>query len=161
MRTFALAAAVLLASGSTALAAPASVTVTVGPELLVKARKDYGVRDVDRLADRLRMEVERSLRKTGAYDGARVELVLTDAVPNRPTMQQLGNKSGLSMRSFGVGGAAIEGHAIRADGSVVPLSYRWYETDITMAATASTWQDAEWTFDRFADRLAREQIASR
>lgn len=161
MRTLALAAAVLIASGSAALAAPASVSVSVGPELQTKAEKDYGVRDVNRLADRLKAEVERELATSDAYDGARIELVLYDVVPNRPTMQQMSNKIGLSMRSFGVGGATIEGHAIRSDGTVIPLSYRWYETDITMAPGLSTWHDAEWTFDRFARRLSREQLASR
>ncbi|HEY8571442.1 hypothetical protein [Phenylobacterium sp.] len=161
MRTLAFAAAALLASGSAALAAPATVSVTVGPELTAKAQKEFGVRDVERLAADLRKEVERELAKTGAYDGARVELVLTDAKPNRPTMQQM-SKMGLSFESFGVGGATIEGHAIRADGSVTPLSYRWYETDIRNSWATTTWHDAQWTFDRFAARLARgETLASR
>lgn len=160
MRILALAAAALLASGSAALAAPASVNVTIGPELMAKAQKTYGVRDVNRLADSLKSDVERKLAKGGALDGARIELVLEDAVPNRPTMQQM-SKMGLSFESFGVGGAAIEGHAIRPDGSVVPLSYRWYETDIRQSAFVSTWHDAEWTFDRFASRLGRDQLAAR
>ena len=161
MRTLALAAAALLASGSAALAAPASVTVTVGPELQAQAEKTYGVRDVTRLADSLKKEVERELAKTGAYDGARIELVLHDAKPNRPTMQQM-SKMGLSFESFGIGGATIEGHAIRPDGSMIPLSYKWYETDIRNAWATSTWHDAEWTFDRFARRLARgQEVAGR
>ena len=161
MRTLAFAAAALLASGSAALAAPASVSVTVGPELQATAQRTYGVRDVNRLADELRKDVERALARTGAYDDARIELVLEDARPNRPTMQQM-SKMGLSFESFGIGGATIEGHAIRPDGSMVPLSYRWYETDIRNAWAASTWHDAEWTFNRFAHRLARgETLASR
>ena len=160
MRTLALATAALIASGSAAVAAPASVTVTVGPELMAKAQKTYGVRDVNRLADSLKSEVERKLAKGGSLDGARIELVLEDAVPNRPTMQQM-SKMGLSFESFGVGGAAIEGHAVRPDGAVIPLSYRWYETDIRQSAFVSTWHDAEWTFDRFASRLGRDQLAAR
>jgi hypothetical protein len=160
MRTLALAAAALLASATAALAAPASVSVAIGPELQAKAQKTYGVREVDRLAERLRANVERELTKTGALDGARVELVLYDAVPNRPTMQQM-SKMGLSFESFGVGGATIEGHAIRPDGSMIPLSYRWYESDIRYAWANSTWHDAEWTFNRFAARLGRDQLASR
>ncbi|MDB5468305.1 MAG: hypothetical protein JWQ46_3067, partial [Phenylobacterium sp.] len=42
MRTFALAAAALLMSGSAALAAPASVTVDLSPKLQAKAQKTYG-----------------------------------------------------------------------------------------------------------------------
>ncbi|MGA0607165.1 hypothetical protein ACO2Q0_14320 [Phenylobacterium sp. VNQ135] len=155
MRLPALAAAALLASASTALAAPAAVSVTIGPELQEKAEKTYGVRDVQRLADSLRGEVERSLAKSGAHQDARIELVLTDAKPNRPTFKQLGDTPGLSMESFGVGGAAIEGRLVAADGKVTPLKYRWYESDIRQAYGDWVWSDAELSFDRFASRLAR------
>jgi hypothetical protein len=161
MRLLALAAAALLASGSAALAAPASVTVSVGPELQAKAQKTYGMQEVQRLADHLRADVERSLTRSGAYDGARVELVLVDAVPNRPTFKQLGDKPGLSFESFGVGGAAIEGRVVRSDGVDAPLAYKWYETDIRWAPVSSTWADAEWTIDRFAYRLARGEALAR
>ena len=163
MRILALAAAAaLLVPGSAALAAPASVSVTVGPELQKTALKKYGVKDVNRLAENLRSDVERELTKTGAYDGARIELVLVDAKPNRPTFKQMGDTPGLSYQSFGLGGAKITGQAIAADGAVTPISYRWYETDIGQTWYQSTWADAEWTFDRFATRLSRGQaLASR
>ena len=82
--------------------------------------------------------------------------------PNRPTFKQLGDKPGLSMQSFGVGGAAITGRIVAADGSEKPLSYHWYETDIRQASNNWVWSDAEWTFDRFARKLARDgEIAQR
>jgi hypothetical protein len=158
MRTLILALAALGLSGTAALAAPASVTVVLGPELQAKAEKDYGLREVNELADRLRAKVERRLSRSAAYDGARVELVLTDAKPNRPTFKQLGDVTGLSFESFGIGGAAIEGHAIAPDGKVTPIGYRWYETDITQTLGNSTWHDAEWAFDRVATRLARGEV---
>jgi hypothetical protein len=89
MRITALVAAALLSSTTAAVAAPASVTVTVGPELQKKAVETYGVRDVDHLATELRTDVERELTRTGAFGGARIELVLVDAKPNRPTFKQL------------------------------------------------------------------------
>lgn len=155
MRTLALAAAALLASASTALAAPAAVSVAIGPELQEKAEKTYGVRDVTRLADDLRQDVERALAKSGAHQDARIELVLTDAKPNRPTFKQLSDTPGLSMQSFGVGGAAIEGRIVAADGAVTPVTYRWYETDIRQAWGDWVWSDAQVSFDRVARRLAR------
>jgi len=127
MRTAAIAAAALLASASVAFAQPASITVTVGPELQAKAERSLGVRDVDDLARDLRKAVEVRLARTHAYDGARVELVLADAKPNRPTFQQLGDTPGLSYRSFGLGGATIEGRMIAPDGTVTPISYRNYD----------------------------------
>jgi hypothetical protein len=162
MRTLAVAAAALLLSGTAALAAPASVTVTVGPKLQAKADKTYGAREVDQLATDLRRSVERQLARTGAYDGARVDLVLVDAVPNRPTFKQMSDTPGLSLRSFGVGGAKIEGRTVAADGKETPLNYSYYQPDIREAHGASTWSDAQWTIDRFAYRLGKgEAVASR
>ena len=139
MRILALSAAALLASATAALAAPASVTVAVAPELQETFEKTYGVREAERLTADLQASVEKTLARAGALDGARIELTLTDVKPNRPTFKQLSDKPGLSMQSFGVGGAAISGKIISADGREKPLSYRWYET-----------------FDRFARKLARD-----
>jgi len=162
MRTLALAVAAVLASATAGLAAPASVSVTVGPELQAKAVKTLGVRDVNELAADLQTTVEKRLAKAGAYDGARIELVLADATPNRPTFKQLGDQPGLSYESFGIGGAEIKGRAIAADGAVTPISYRYYESDIRWARHGGTWADAEGTFEQFAAELARgKAIASR
>lgn len=160
-RIVALSAAALLASVAPALAAPVSVSVTVGPELQKKFDKTYGVREAERLTVDLRESVEAALAKSGAHDGARIELVLTDVKPNRPTFKQMGDTPGLSMQSFGVGGAAIEGRIVAEDGQEQPVRYSWYETDIRQAYGNWIWHDAEWTFDRFARRLARGQEVAR
>ena len=158
MRTLIIATAALVAGAATAAsAAPASVNVTIGPELQVKAAKSLGQRDVNDLAAELRTQVEKQLAKTGAYDGQRIELELTDVQPNRPTFKQLADRPGLSYESFGIGGARIEGSAIAPDGKVTPISYRYYESDIRYARRGGTWADAEWTIDRFAYRLGRGQ----
>jgi len=162
MRLLALTVAALLASATTALAAPASVSVTVGPELQKKFEKTLGLREADLLTQDLRTAVEKRLANKAAYDGARVELVLTDVKPNRPTFKQLGDTPGLSYESFGVGGAAIEGRVTAADGTVSPVDYKWFETDIRQSRFNWVWSDAEWTFDRFARRLARgQEVAGR
>ncbi|MFN9847259.1 MAG: hypothetical protein ACK56C_02700 [Alphaproteobacteria bacterium] len=162
MRILALSAAALLASATAAIAAPASVTVAVAPELQKTFEKTYGVREAERLTADLQSSVEKTLARSGAHDGARIELVLTDVKPNRPTFKQLSDKPGLSMQSFGIGGAAIKGKIVAADGSEKPLSYHWYESDIRQASYNWIWSDAEWTFDRFARKLARDaEIAQR
>lgn len=156
MRTLTIVMAALLASAATAAsAAPASVNVSIGPELQVKAAKTLGQRDVNDLAAELKTQVERQLVKTGAYDGQRIELQLADVQPNRPTFKQMSDRPGLSYESFGIGGARIEGSAIAPDGKVTPISYRYYESDIRMARRGGTWADAQWTIDRFANRLGR------
>lgn len=149
------AAAASLSMSSAASAAPAAIEVTIGPVLQAKAEKTYGVRDVRGLADELRRDLEQRLARSPAYEGARIELTLADATPNRPTFKQLGDLPGLSFGSFGLGGATIEGRVVAGDGSVTPLTYRYYETDIRNARHVTTWSDAQWTFQQFAGRLAR------
>lgn len=162
MRLALFSAAVLLASATAAMAAPASVTVSIAPDLQKTFEKTYGIREAEELTADLQATVEKTLARAGAHDGARIELTLTDVKPNRPTFKQLGDKPGLSMQSFGVGGAAIKGRIVAADGSEKPLSYHWYETDIRQASNNWVWSDAEWTFDRFARKLARDgEIAQR
>src|SRR6185312_4392369 len=144
MRTVAIAIATvaLLASATAALAAPASVSVSIGPALQAKAAK-LGVRDVDQLAAELRTAVERQVVRRGAYEGARIELVLADAAPTRPTFQQMSDRPSLSFESFGLGGAEIGGRAIAADGAVTPIHFRSYESDIRQSRRGGTWSDAD------------------
>jgi hypothetical protein len=155
MRLLALAVAAALASATAALAAPASVSVTVAPELQKKFDKTYGQREAAFLTAELRDSVEKSLAKKAAYDDARIELTLVDVKPNRPTFKQLSDTPGLSFESFSVGGAAIEGRVIAADGTETRLDYKWFETDIRQSYANWVWSDAEWTFDRYARKLAR------
>ncbi len=162
MRIIAIGAAMLLASASTAFAAPASVSVTIGPELQKKAMDTLGVRDVDYLVKELQTDVEKRLAKTGAYGGATIELVLTDVQPNHPTFKQLGDKPGLSYESFGIGGAKIVGRAVAPDGAVTPLHYTYYEPSIAWSRRGGTWADAQYALSDFAYRLGRgEAIATR
>lgn len=154
MRMFAITAIAALIAAP-AFANPASVTVTIGPKLQEKAVQTLGVREVDDLAKDLRKAVEKRLAKTGAYDGARIELVLADVTPNHPTFKQLGDRPGLSLQSVSVGGARIEGRVVAADGSVTPLSYAYMEPDLRWVRGYATWTNAEETFDQFAAELGR------
>lgn len=162
MRALAPFALVVALSGATAaVAAPATVSVSVTPELQKTFETKYGVREMAELSDDLKTSVEKALAASGAHADARIELVLKDVKPNRPTFKQLADTPGLSMESFGVGGAAIVGRIVAADGSETPVDYSWYESDIRDAWGAWVWHDAEWTFDRFARRLARGQEVAR
>lgn len=165
MRLLILSSLAAVAAGA-ATAAPlstvANVEVTISQELQKKALSDLGVTDVDRLAAELRKDVTRELERTGVLAGGRMELVLTDARPNRPTFRQLGNQPSLSYESFGIGGATIDGRAISVTGEVTPIHFQWYESDIREAWTKSTWSDANDAFDRFAYRYGRgESYAAR
>lgn len=154
MRLPVLAAAFFLASAATAVAAPATVSVSVAPDLQQKFDKTYGVKEAELLTADLQASVEKELARKGAYQDARIELTLKDVKPNRPTFKQLGDTPGLSMESFGIGGAAIEGTVTAANGVETPVAYKWYETDIREIVAHWVWTDAEFAFNRFARRLA-------
>ncbi len=161
MRPFAFIAPFALVA---ALAAPAlaqQVTVTVGGDLTEDARA-LGQRDVDQQLERLQSVVERRLAREGALEGAQVNLVLTDLKPNRPTLEQASAKPGLSMiESFSIGGAAIEGEVITADGQRLPVRYSRYSNSIAEVRGYSTWQDADRAYDRLASNLVSGRLVSR
>lgn len=147
-----------MASAALAQSAPA-VTVGVGPMLQDKTRS-YGERDVEDLRKDLGDEMSRALGKNPAAP-VRLDLVIEDAVPNRPTFKQMGQQPSLSLRSIGVGGARISGTATFADGSTRPIRYQWYETDITSERAANTWSDADRSFMYLADQLQRGKTPDR
>ena len=153
--------AVLAVAASPALADPASVSVTLGPDLQEKV-DELGERDVRRQADRLAEVVRRALARSGDLDGARINLVLTDLKPNRPTFEQMAERPGLDPhRSVSIGGAAIEGQITTADGQVLPVKYDWFSNSIAEVRGYSTWQDADRASERLASRLVDGRYVSR
>jgi hypothetical protein len=154
----ALAAAV---AGPTLAQAP-QVNVTVGGDLTPEATRELGQRDVDQQLTRLQTVVERRLARDGSLQGAKVNLVITDLKPNRPTFAQASDRPGLSiMDSISIGGAAIEGEIVTADGQRLPVRYSNYSTSIYDVRGYSTWQDAEITYDRLASRIVQGRLVSR
>jgi hypothetical protein len=148
----------LLGAAQPALAAPAvsTVKVAIGPALADKV-DEIGKRDLDILTAELRRTVERRIPTSA--DGGTLTLVIDDARPNRPTAQQLMTTQGLSMESFGLGGAKISGDYVDPAGRRTPIAYSWYGDDIRWTRYGSTWQDAEDAFDRLAGRLAKDQFS--
>ena len=153
--------AVLAVAAGPALADPASVSVTLGPDLQEKVA-ELGERDVRRQADRLAEVVRRTLARSGDLDGARIDLVLTDLKPNRPTFEQMAERPGLDPhRSVSIGGAAIEGQITTADGQVLPVRYDWFSNSIAEVRGYSTWRDADRAYERLASRLVDGRYVSR
>ncbi len=153
--------ALLAVAATPAAADPASVTVTLGPDLKEKSA-ELGEGDVRRQADRLAEVVRRALAGAGELDGARIDLVLTDLQPNRPTMEQMTRRPGLDgHRSLSIGGAAIEGSITTADGRVLPVRYDRYSNNLSDVRGYATWQDAERAYERLAVRLADGRYVSR
>jgi len=137
-----------------AVAQTPTVTVAVGAELQEKSAR-IGQREIEGLRQDLARDVTRALERSGAQ---RADLVIEAAAPNRPTWEQMRRRPGLSLHSLAVGGASVTGTVTLADGSVQPVSYRWYESDIRQAVGSTTWTDANRAFHRFAYRIARGDL---
>lgn len=163
MRRLAFLAPLALIAG---LAVPAAaqeprVTVSVGGDLIDEA-EDLGQRDVDRQLERLQRVVTRELGRSGALEGAEVNLVVTDLKPNRPTFQQASDRPGLSVfDSLSIGGATIEGEVVTSDGQRLPVRYSRYSTSLADVYGFSTWQDADRAYDRLAANLASGRLVVR
>jgi hypothetical protein len=135
------------------------VTVTIGPRLQAKAQ-EYGPRDLADLTRDLKGDVEKELRRAGRMGGGpgavRLQLVITDAVPDHPTMQQLSAQPGLDyMRSVGKGGATIDGTEVGPGGQGRHVHFDNYATYLYEARSYGTWGDAQNTFSWFARDYAR------
>lgn len=158
---FAPLAAVLAVAATPAMADPASINVTIGPEVLDSA-DELGQRDIQEQASRLADVVRQTLARRGALDGAEINLTLTDLKPNRPTFQQMADRPGLDpIRSISIGGATISGHVTTADGLIHPVRYDWYSTNIGEVIGFGTWQDADRAYRRLAVNLADGRYAVR
>lgn len=119
----------------------------------------FGQRDLDMLTKRLKTKMEARLEKNGitvSDDATTVlNLIITDARPNRPTFRQMSKSVSLSTHSFGVGGAKFEGTLVNASGEQGNVSYSWFETDISYAQHGGTWSDAYRAIDKFARKTAK------
>ncbi|WP_420471544.1 hypothetical protein [Brevundimonas sp. FT23042] len=144
-----------------AAAAQPAVTVTLAPELQRDVR-DLGQREIQEQVDRLAAVVSRAVADTPALAGARIDLVLTDLKPNRPTFQQTAESPGLDpIRSLSIGGAEIEGAITLADGTEQPVRYRWFSHNITDVRGFAVWQDAERAYQRLGANLAAGRYVGR
>ena len=152
-----------LASGGGSIAA--AQTPAPGPEISVgigqaleKKIPDLGAREIKDLSADLRQAVERAVAHARGDRPVRVDLVIEDAVPNRPTIDQLGRTPGLSMHSVGLGGARVSGTATYADGAQRPIKVQFFETDLRDVMGFSTWYDADRAFDEVAYDIGKGRL---
>lgn len=142
-----------------AYAGQPAVTVSIAPVFAQKAQRiGIGDRDLEELQTELSRSVVRALTRAGQGAPVRADLVLVDAVPNRPTFEQYGRNVSLSQRSIGVGGASVAGQVAFADGRTLPVDFRWYESDIRFEYANATWSDAERAFDMLGRQLQRGDL---
>jgi hypothetical protein len=91
-----------------------------------------------------------------------IDISIVDAQPNAPTMQQLFHTPGLDpIRSVSIGGAELRAVLRDADGEqVAEVSHRRYNYSIAdIMGRPTTWQEAQWAIDQFAEKVADAYVA--
>jgi hypothetical protein len=112
--------------------------------------KTYGDAEREVVADL----IAKNLNERLGNQAARVDVVIENIIPNRPTFKQMGDRPGLSFQSFGIGGADVSGKAFDSAGNLLgEAKMDWYG-DIQFADTAWIWTDADRALNFFARRLA-------
>lgn len=140
----------------------ASVSVTPSKNV-AEETKIYDERDVTKMQAVLQKKVLARLQQNGllADEGLRLEFIITDLKPNRPTMAQYRAKPGLSAESIALGGASIEGTLIDAAGnSIATINFVWEENWIGQVPSSTTWYDARRAFSILSRKLARDLAAN-
>ena len=151
-------AAAVIPLATAAQAQEPNVTVTLGPKLQEQV-EDLGPREVRDQADRLAERVREALARRNDLNGTAVNLVLTDLKPNRPTLQQLTDRPGLDrIRSVSIGGAAVKGEIVTADGRNLPFEYDRFNSSLADVYGFSTWWEADRVFDRVARKIAEGDL---
>ena len=155
-------AALAFAQGA---AAVTLAPISFSPEFEAELTEDFGVRE----GEYLRADVEDAVRSALARRGVQtsggngtIEIVIVDADPNRPTMQQLGDRPGLDpVRSVSVGGAELRAVLRDANGQVLTeVEHERYNHSLQdLIAPPTTWGEARRAIRQFANKVADAYIA--
>ncbi|MEO0608026.1 MAG: hypothetical protein AAFY82_07325 [Pseudomonadota bacterium] len=149
---------IIAAIGALALlpvAAATEVAVSYSDDFAEELTENYGEREGERLRQDITKDLDQAFEKAGVT-AARVEIVIVDAKPNRPTFEQLSGKPGLDpIRSISIGGMELSGTAFDAEGNVLAAQdYEWFQNNIRDVVGFSTWGDANRASRRFARKMA-------
>lgn len=140
--------------------------VSFSPEFQTKLSEELGTREGEFLRNRVEEAVRQALSQRGVDlndAGGAIEIVIVDANPNRPTMQQLAAQPGLDLgRSISIGGAELRA-VLRGPGGEVltEVDHRRYNHTITEVAemASTTWSEAQRSIRAFANKVADAYVA--
>lgn len=137
------------------VAAATEVAVSYSDDFAEELTDNYGEREGERLRQDITQDLDQAFEKAGVSP-ARVEVVIMDAKPNRPTFEQLTDQPGLDpIRSISIGGMELTGTAYDTEGNVLATQdYEWFQSNIRDVIGISTWGDANRASRRFARRMA-------
>lgn len=142
-------------------AQPAGISIDLGPRVQEDISR-LGEREINEQVVRLTDSVRTALADNAELKDAQIHLVVTDLRPNRPTFQQIAEHPGLDpLNSRSIGGVAIEGEIVKADGQRIPVRFSRFNSNLADVRGFSTWQEASRGYDRFARNLATGRYVSR
>lgn len=138
-------------------AAATEVAVTYSDDFAEELADNYGEREGEALTEDIIDDIDHAFSRAGVSP-ARVDIVIVNAKPNRPTLEQLSAKPGLdAFRSISLGGMELTGTAYDADGNVLATQeYGWFENNIRDVVGSATWTDANRASRKFAKKLANQ-----
>jgi len=138
------------------VAAAAEVNVTYSDDFAEELTDNYGEKEGVYLTKEIQEDLMAAFAKTGV-NPIRVDVVIIDAKPNRPTFEQMSSRPGLDpFRSRSIGGMELQATAYDADGAVIGShEYGWFENDIRDVVGSSTWTDAKRASNRFSRKFAQ------
>jgi hypothetical protein len=163
MRVIILAATAFIVTQTASAQPVAPEQISYSPEFQTALDEEYGLREGEILrravADSINNELAR--RGVSTAGGPAIEVLIVNAEPNRPTMQQLAEQPGLdSIRSISIGGADLRAVLRSADGTVVEeVEHRRFNYTIDEAVGSSTWTEARRSIRRFANKVADAYVA--
>lgn len=151
---------ILLSAAAIALAPFATageINVSYSDDFTETLEEDYGLREGEYLAGDIQEDLVNAFERKG-ISPARVDVVIVDAKPNRPTLQQLRDRPGLDFgRSISIGGMKLTATAYDESNAVIgELEYGWFENDIRNVIGGPTWSDARRASRFFARQLAKD-----
>jgi hypothetical protein len=158
----AFASLVTIALAPAAMAAPVSIApVALSTDYQTKVDEEIGDRDSQVLTEFITRTVSRALRRRGGEISenapVRVEILIVDADPNRPTWDELRETPGLSQTlSVSTGGAELQATLRAADGRVLSeVNHRYFTNSLAeIIGSPDTWSDAHRATYRFARKVA-------
>ena len=135
---------------------PVSVQVGLGPAVAHRL-DDLGREELRSQQTYLGNDVVRALARAKTPP-TRITLQIADIEPNLPTSNQLGLSPQLKANSHGIGGAAVTGEIVLADGTRLPVRYRWFQDELRNESNFTVWGDADEAFDNLATLLAAGRV---
>lgn len=137
------------------------INVTFSEDFSEALENDLGEREGEVLSSEIIEDLNRAFERVGVSP-TKVDVMIMNAKPNRPTFEQLADRPGLDgLRSISLGGMKLQATAFDGAGSeLTELEYGWFETDIRQSVGKATWSDAKRASDRFARKFADQLTVS-